>query len=514
MVRFKVQSLKVQRLQSSKRFAIWHTKINILLSLLVVGVIGATGYRLDGYTKAATVNPYGFIDYCSLVNNQTIIYGWAADPSTSAGNEPYVTIVAGSTSITTASSVIAYRDTPINNYIDANYRGDPKPGIYGFQASFGNLTKGTSYIISGTAINFGPGANTKLSVNQSGSLDGIARPTFGGLVIPDTCLAVAPATPAPAPVPAPRPAPVPTPAPTPAPSTPKTVVPPTALSPASDATVIAGSYGVSAKVPAGNAANIWIEYGTDITAVSTKSDIVAVSGAEVKLDVRGLQPNLLYQYRIVRQAADGTTVNSATGNFMTEGIDVRIQAFAGSKPIKGLSGKLAGRSMSTTDSKGFMTFTGMKPGNLKFDYTYRGAKLSKIILVKTSGQMATQPADAIERFNYRLDVPTVVSVRRDQDTSDIPWRLIAALSGVFFLIITVIYLFKRLARRTERRKQAVAADDYDTEAEIVAPLFPSRQQSESENIGKSLRQMVIESMAEEARQRRAAQSTPEDKKDI
>ncbi|HSH56248.1 MAG TPA: hypothetical protein VK983_05505, partial [Candidatus Limnocylindrales bacterium] len=41
----------------------------------------AAGLTVWGSGSAATINPYGVIDYCALENNVTVIRGWAAEPN-------------------------------------------------------------------------------------------------------------------------------------------------------------------------------------------------------------------------------------------------------------------------------------------------------------------------------------------------------------------------------------------------------------------------------------------------
>lgn len=137
-------------------------------------------------------NPVGYADSCALVGNQTVIYGWAFD-NTSASDDPRVNLRVTGQADKTLATNMSYRNNEINSFLAANnYGTEGRNNLYGFQATYSGLYKGSSYSISGLIINTGVGSDSNLGINTG------AGPPGGGVAgsygfpanrIPNECLA-------------------------------------------------------------------------------------------------------------------------------------------------------------------------------------------------------------------------------------------------------------------------------------------------------------------------------------
>jgi hypothetical protein len=301
----------------------------------------AVGLHYQLFSSAATNhNPYGYIDTCQLVDGSTDMIGWAADPDAPAGDAPdvSVTITPSSGTATTktfATSVAGYHDADINAYIKKYHPGDPTSSIYGFNGSIGSLVAGKTYRVSGIVFNYGAGTNQAIGVNSASYADGdTADPYFSGDDVPNACLT-------PAPVPAPSPAPTPKP---PAPTTPtKTVVvtkqvAPSAAKPSAtpastiktptpvavtpvvittgQPTVKTTASSADIALPLQNATAVALHYGTSPTNLSGFAN-GEVSNGIASFSVTNLKPDTSYYYQVSSIAADGTTNQTTTAQFLT-----------------------------------------------------------------------------------------------------------------------------------------------------------------------------------------------------
>ena len=228
----------------------------------VIAAFGIVGMHYVGQSSAINTqqpdNPFGYADYCTLENNQTVIYGWQHDTNAPAGALPSVTVRVGSSSVTTATDVSGYRQAKIDATIKYYFPSMPTSSVYGFRAAFSGLYKGTSNPISGTGINYGPGNDVALDINTFNDFsdEGAPKQYFVNSVIPDACLADKPVPAAPVVTP-PKAAPKVTPKVTPAP------VAAPAVSAAADGIVTAGTTTVTVTAPNGNASNMFVAYGTN-----------------------------------------------------------------------------------------------------------------------------------------------------------------------------------------------------------------------------------------------------------
>lgn len=192
-----------------------------LFPVLAIIAFAAIGTVLLASSKAATGvnnNPVGTADYCRLEGNTTVIYGWGHDSQAGAADNPRVNVTIGSKTFRTATSIDGYRNADINAFLNSNnYIAASK---YGFRATFTGIYKGSSPTISGTIENVQEGVNQAMRINQSTAIAG-SHPDkyyFGGNKVPDACLVSAPVVvtpPTDPPIPSPDPNPTPTPTPSP-----------------------------------------------------------------------------------------------------------------------------------------------------------------------------------------------------------------------------------------------------------------------------------------------------------
>lgn len=498
-----------------------HYFANLGLGLAVLVILAATGLRFVDFSAAATINPYGYADYCALENNTTIIYGWAADPNATSLTQPLVTINAGGQATTVITGQAGYRDAAINAWIDQNRAGDPKPGTYGFRAPLAGLYKGTRNVITGSVINEGPGTSVILNINTSGPTDGVTgRPYFAGNVIPDVCLANRPPAPPTPPTP-PQPA-TPTPTPTPArPNpTPAAVTPsaPGALSNASSAEVTAGTLAASLKVAAGGAANIRILYGTNPLAPDKATADQPVKDGVATIAITSLEARTTYSYQIVRFDAAGRTTTSPVDTFKTRGFTVAVTFVnAQNDVLKDIPATISvqPKSPKTTDDEGTVQFQDVAAGSHTVSFEYNGQRYEELVTASTA---AANPENAAlpqaVTVEHTINVSNLPKVGLKQpatpktESAGIPAALIL---GLVALVVAVLFA---VLRRRNRRYDIAYDNAPPPPLPEYKPSAPPKEQpidinqypivkrpDGAEHMGESLKDMVLRSMAEEAKRR-------------
>lgn len=449
-------------------------------ALVVLLLFSAIGISLMQLSKAATINPYGYADYCALEGSSTVIYGWAADPNAATTGQPSVQVITSGKSATAATSRSPFRDAPINQWIDTYRAGDPKPGTYGFRVAFNELYKGSRNTLGGTILNVGAGTNQPLSINNLGYVEGdTSKHYFVGGVIPDVCLATRPVAPPPPPPPVTPPPPTPvTPAPapparpTPRPSTPSPVpapapgaAPAPELSTSADAVITAGTLGVELRIPAGNAARTQVVYGTNPLLLETKSAEADLGGgAEAVISLAGLEPRQTYTYQIVRLAADGRSVSSTPATFTTAGIDVTVTFTSGKQPVKGVKSKLSSNTFTgVSDAKGLVTFINTVPGDYNLTYSYQSKNYTEKIRVPAPALATDSSPTQIDVIKHKIDI-TKATVVSQSTPSGLKLLLIGA--GV---VAMVVLIFVMVARR---RLSQASDEQYGTSEDFPAATAP------------------------------------------
>ncbi|HSH17856.1 MAG TPA: hypothetical protein VK978_00580 [Candidatus Saccharimonadales bacterium] len=501
-----------------------HYLVNLGLGVAVLTIVAATGVQLANLTRAATVNPYGYADFCALENNTTIIYGWASDPNANSLTQPLVNINAGGQAVTVTTDRGGYRDAAINAWIDKNRPGDPKPGTYGFRAPLAGLYKGTRNVITGSVINEGPGSSVILNINTNGPTDGVSgRPYFAGNVIPEVCLAdrttAAPSPPAPTPT-APRPGGgTPTPAPGAASSSASTGTPAGTLSAVADATITSGTLAASLKVPAGGAAHVRILYGTNQQAPDQVTEDFPVEGDAAIVPIHGLDPKATYAYQIVRFDAVGRTTTSPIGTFKTRGFTIAVRFKDDrDKNIKDIPATISdlGDTERKTNDKGIVEFPDVSAGSHTVSFVYANRKYDELVTA-TAATIKSELAKQIKPVTVEHTVNVDQLPRTGQplaaaedESSALPAVII--LGMIALLIALAFVLFRRYSKR-----QYAQADippppplpEYQPvkpAAVIEEPIdinqLPVIERPEgAEHMGESLKAMVLRSMAEEAKRR-------------
>lgn len=524
---------------------IFRTRVMLPAAILMMTAAIGTD-RLQPSYAATGDNPIGAIDYCELVSNTTVIYGWASDPDAVSLDQAYVSITINNTARTAATSVSGYRDGPINKHLAVQRPRDKRPGTYGFRLPVSGLYKGTSPRISGTAINVGVGVNTSLYANPRGEVDGVPRLTFANGVIPDGCLAYA-QTPAPAPAPAPSPAPAPAPAPqpAPAPSQPAPKPAPSAPAPApkpspapapatpaptppaqtvevNDAGVAIGTLAAEVRVQ-GGAGSVRIRYGTSPVNLTQETPDQPASAEPVDILLPHLTPATDYSYVIVR-TQNGQTATSPVATFTTEGFTARITLKdSRDKAVEGINGKIdpTGKT-AESDSDGVLSFIDLKPGTYSLTISYKGKDYKEAFIVDS--QLASPEArqkPIIASISHAVNVDKLSGgTESARSTSGMSWILptLATIFGIAVLAGLVVLL-----RKAMRPKLPSATSDYThtdvantppPAAPVVSrtttppnpsyplPAEPDVRMPGAEHAGESLKDMVLKSMAEEARRRR------------
>jgi hypothetical protein len=524
----------MQQFRSSSRRQTWLQRIVALLAVLVFGGFGMHFYGSSFAASASyNHNPTAIADYCTLEGSSTVLYGWAHDPDASPpGPNPYVNITVGGSTVTVASSIAGYRDAEINTYFANNSPGEPTSSVYGWRLVVGTVYKGTVKVVSGTVINVGTGVNTALQIDTSHSVDGHIYFNSNGS-IPDVCLTN-------------RPSPAPSPSPTPSPtypppksgspikvnttpsanSTSSNTPATTAFSPA-DATAIAGTTTASLNIPADGASSIYIKYGTDPNNLSVTSDSTVVgSDASVTILLKNLAARTTYNYQISRIFGSQTNT-SVSANFITKGYSISL-VFTDSKgkPIQGIVAGLNNQK-ATSDKNGTITFSELAEGSYSPTFSYKGQIYSQDFSTSTA---ATENGTDGILLSQTVDVSKLSASKTGNST--VKNKSSSIVIGIVISIIILILIGLAIWWWVRRRHSndlhlvvpppnlSIVPKPVISQDTSQLPLPPKqilqsiekttlhRSSSNSQqpvppftppkHMGESLRDMVIQSMAEEA----------------
>lgn len=498
----------------------WRYWVKVFFVLTTLSIVAFTGSTILQNSKAATVNPYGYIDSCKLENNITAIYGWAADPNSRYLEQPNMNITIAGVTVVGKTNRAAYRDAAINKWIDKYRPGDPKPGTYGYRVEFSGLYRGESYTIKGVATNYGPGAGQYMTVNTQGPTDGNpANYFFAGGKVPDACLAAKPVASPPAPPPTQKPTPViisPKPKPSPAPVAP----PPPVISTDPAVSATAGSVTAKLTVVAGNAAKVKIIYGTSADVLDKTSEELPTNSDETTITLNKLAPLMTHFYQVIRTDASGRTAASQTADFKTQGFVIALRFVDnGNKPVKGIASSIStSKTRVFSDGKGKTEFRDVPEGNHTVTYTYKSQ--SRKVPVEASVGAATNNVEseaATLLLDYKINVEKVSATREAKASGSklnplffIPVIVLLILGGVTWFVIRKIRAHNDSSTYPAYNVSTMpstpgSADPLPPPPAPVTPTYPEV----TPHMGESLKDLVLRSMAEEAKQR--GNSDPPDK---
>lgn len=395
------------------------------------------------------------------------------------------------------------------------------------QASDGNLV---IYTDGGTpvwAANTAGKGGTKLLVQDDAN---VVLYSSTGQVVWTTGTAGKQGTP-----PAPAPAPTPTPAApkTTTPSAPKTTpqktTPPATpnASDAADATVTTGTATATLSVPSGNAQTVYIRYGSDADNLNRSSDIQTLTGATATIKLDKLSGKTTYTYQIVRMLGTQTATSSKV-KFTTKGYVLNLHfTDASGKPVSGISTQLGSAKAVESNSDGTVTFPDLGSGSYSPIFTYNGQSYSEN--VSTS-------SDANELEDGTLVLDKTVDLSKLHKSAQVVTNTEKPSSGLGTGGILVLILLLALVGGglwwAIRHKRRILAEAYGyAPADFVPPVVVDNTASTQPllpvepdpkaiveavahhgkakrhhtpttppptHMGESLRDMVIQSMAEDA----------------
>lgn len=525
-----------------------------LLLAAALPLLGATPVH-----AAYNENPFGFVDSCTTTTDgYTVLYGWVHDANALSGNFPQAYIeVTNYGYFTVDTGLAGYRDAQINDWINTVYPGTPTGNTYGFVAYLSGLVRGNTYTVSGLAVNYGPGGNTPLYINTSGNVDGDpAKPYFPGQVIPQACIYTPPPpTPAPTPGPTAAPTPVPTKVPTPAPTTPPSggtgntptgngsgstskpavVSKPGAsnnTTPTSGATVVTPQSQTSvAPEPISEGNNLWtalVPYATSVDVTVFAKDAqraelyfgqneqtLAKIGEEslttnrAEFTVNYLSPMSSYYYKVVSHNNDGSKTEGKARLLNTKGFRLSLTfKNTGGQDVQGVTAKINNRGGATqSTAAATIVFEDVMPGEYTVDYIYQQKQYSTKITFKSNE--ASQ--DDVASKTITIPASGAGSVK----SSKVRYIVIGGFAALMAAGLGASYLLRHRyfgAPKKRRRRSAEPAYTTTQPSESQAQPMPTDQADNGTQIdpmpgeavpgaphrGQSLKDMVLESMAQEA----------------
>lgn len=470
-----------------------------------------------------------------VIGSYTLLQTHAATTDTLTGNQ---TIDAGSQLVSQNGGIKLKMQTD-GNLVLYNWQNTAiwstntagKGGtVFVLQASDGNLVIYTAKT-NGTpvwAANTYDKGGTKLIVQNDGN---VVLYTAGGTAVWNTGTSGKQGTPPPTPTPSPAPAPTPTPTPAkPKTTTPKAATPSPApsaapaVSNAADATVAAGSGAATLSVPAGNAGTVYIRYGTDANNLNRSSDIQTLSGTTATIQLDKLNGKTTYTYQIVRTQGTQTTT-SANATFTTKGYTIVLKfTDASGKPVDGISAQLGSGKAVKCDDDGTVTFKNLGTGSYSPIFTYNGQSYSENFSTSSDGKESDDGTIVLSKTIdlSKLHKNSAQAVTKNQSESGSSKISVLILVLLLALVGGGIWWAIRRKRRLLAEAYGYAPTDYvppvivDNPApipqtnpepkavvEAVARHGKTKKHHEPTtpapaHIGESLRDMVIQSMAEDA----------------
>ncbi|TAH34249.1 hypothetical protein EYC59_03110 [Candidatus Saccharibacteria bacterium] len=477
------------------------------------------------------------------IGSYTLLQTHAATSDTLTGNQ---TITTGNQLVSRSGGVKLKMQTDGNlvlrNWQDTIIWSSNTAGsggtVFVLQASDGNLVIYTA-ATNGTAVwaaNTGGKGGTKLIVQDDGNL--VLYTSSGTPVWHTGTNGKQGTAPPPAPAPTPTPSPTPSPSPSPSPSAPKTTTPkattpktttPTPAPPAAptvskaaDATITTGSTTATLSIPSGNAGSLYIRYGTDSNNLNRSSDIQTLSGATATIKLDNLNGKTTYTYEIVR--TQGTQMaTSPQASFTTKGYTLNITfTDASGKPVKGISTQLGNGKPVKSDEDGVVAFKNLGSGSYSPIFEYNGQSYSENFSTSSDGKAAE---DGTVVLNKTIDLSklhqtaqVVTNAEKPQSSSNVGAVLVLIL--LLALVGGGVWWAIHRKRRLLAEAYGYAPTDYVPPVVVNSPApqlepeptavveavvhhnktkkQPGQPTPAPVHMGESLRDMVIQSMAEDA----------------
>jgi hypothetical protein len=265
------------------------------------------------------------------------------------------------------------------------------------------------------------------------------------------------------------------------------------------------------KVPVGSAAVVRIKYGKNPLSLDLTTTDQPINGSEALVLMTGLDAATTYAYEVVRTDRSGKIVSSAPGTFQTLGYVIAAHFVDNkNKGIQGIPAKLnIQEGEKRSDNDGNVSFSNVPEGSHTLTYTYRDKEYTKLV---TASSATVSPAEAaaarVITLDHTIDVQEAVNgaavAPEAKRESSLAGLLIALGIGLLAIVLVV-------AGYIVQRKRRQAAEYYDNspapplpEYKPLAPASnvpPAVRPPEAVHMGESLKDMVLRSMAEEARRR-------------
>jgi hypothetical protein len=294
----------------------------------------------------------------------------------------------------------------------------------------------------------------------------------------------------------------------------------------------------------------------------TKSDEKDTNNADTQIVLKGLKPATTYVYQIIRTNSAGQTATSPAAQFTTSGFTVVLHFVNDSSAnIVNVAASIKSTDYKElSDKEGTVRFKDVKPGEYTVTYVYNNVSRDFEIAANEN----TLPAEAAEQttqanLEYYINVDKAsVTSKSDKNADSNPFLTWAVVAGVIALAIILLIIVRRRKRNANPYEELVeneyqfktnANNDKHSMPPAEPPIFPaldeptaaslpppppapkpvappalpppppapSRRKHDDTDVkmpevdvaahtGQSLKQMVMQSLAEDAARRRAAEN--------
>lgn len=129
-----------------------------------------------------------------------------------------------------------------------------------------------------------------------------------------------------------------------------------------------------------------IDYGTDKTDLNNSTSLGSSAATATPNLITSLMPGTTYYYKVVAQAADGTTTESSIQSFTTKGYTISVTVLGSNdRPLANQLVTLHSIAMTAkTNAQGVATFTNVTPGLHHVEYTAAGHTFTQQVYVASN----------------------------------------------------------------------------------------------------------------------------------